>query len=85
MEMRHFGILIPSTNTTCEIEYSRLLPPTLQVHTGRLGKGGDTPFSPSLDADLGYQAKLLGTACRGHDILYSTAILKKTGLRLRED
>jgi DNA-binding Lrp family transcriptional regulator len=25
---------------------------------------------------------LLGPACRGHDILYSTAILKKTGLRL---
>lgn len=25
---------------------------------------------------------LLGVACRGHDILYSTAILKKTGLRL---
>ncbi|ART47103.1 AsnC family transcriptional regulator [Acidovorax carolinensis] len=27
---------------------------------------------------------LLGAACRGHDILYSTAILKKTGLRLKE-
>lgn len=27
-------------------------------------------------------ARLLGPACRGHDILYSTAILKKTGLRL---
>lgn len=26
--------------------------------------------------------KLLGSACRGHEILYSTAILKKTGLRL---
>jgi hypothetical protein len=26
--------------------------------------------------------ELLGTACRGHEILYSTAILKKTGLRL---
>jgi siroheme decarboxylase len=25
---------------------------------------------------------LLGPACRGHDILYSTAILKKTGLRI---
>ncbi len=30
-------------------------------------------------------ATLLGDACRGHEILYSTAILKKTGLRLRED
>jgi len=27
-------------------------------------------------------AVLLGPACRAHDILYSTAILKKTGLRL---
>ena len=27
---------------------------------------------------------LLGAACRGHDILFSTAILKKTGLRLKE-
>jgi DNA-binding Lrp family transcriptional regulator len=27
-------------------------------------------------------AGLLGEACRGHDILYSTAILKKTGLRI---
>ncbi|WP_298213165.1 Lrp/AsnC family transcriptional regulator [Acidovorax sp.] len=28
-------------------------------------------------------AALLGTACRSRDILYSTAILKKTGLRLK--
>ncbi len=27
-------------------------------------------------------ASLLGDACRAHDILYSTAILKKTGLRI---
>lgn len=27
-------------------------------------------------------AALLGAACRGHDILYSTRILKKTGLRI---
>jgi len=27
---------------------------------------------------------LLGNACRAHDILYSTRILKKTGLRLRQ-
>ena len=30
-------------------------------------------------------AALLGDACRGHDILYSTAILKKTGVRLKAD
>ncbi len=29
-------------------------------------------------------AALLGDACRGHDILYSSAILKKTGLRLTD-
>ncbi len=29
-------------------------------------------------------AALLGNACRAHDILYSTQILKKTGLRLTE-
>jgi len=28
--------------------------------------------------------QLLGDACRGSDILYSSAILKKTGLRLKE-
>jgi maleate isomerase len=58
---RHFGMLIPSTNTTCEIEFCRL-PADLQVHTGRLGKGGNTPFSPSLDADVVYQSRLLGDA-----------------------
>ncbi len=61
MAPRHFGILVPSTNTTCEVEYCRLAP-ALQVHTGRLGKGGDTPFSPSKGADVAYQAKLLGDA-----------------------
>ena len=30
----------------------------------------------------GRVAALLGPACRGHDILYSTRILKKTGMRL---
>ena len=58
---RHFGMLVPSTNTTCEIEFRRL-PPDLQVHTARLGKGGDSPFSPSLDGDVAYQSKLLGSA-----------------------
>jgi maleate isomerase len=58
---RHFGILVPSTNTTCEIEFGRL-PADLQVHTARLGKGGKTPFSPSLDADVAYQSRMLGDA-----------------------
>ena len=58
----HFGVLIPSTNTTVEIEYSRLLPPTLQVHVGRLLTSGTGPFAPSKDEDVDYQARLLGTA-----------------------
>lgn len=59
--MRHFGLLVPSTNTTCEIELGRL-PGGLQLHTARLGKGGASPFSPSLDADVAYQSKMLGDA-----------------------
>jgi arylmalonate decarboxylase len=54
-------MLVPSTNTTNEIEYCRLAP-ELQVHTGRLGKGGGSAFSSPLDADVAYQAKLLGDA-----------------------
>jgi maleate cis-trans isomerase len=59
---RHFGVLIPSTNTTVEIEFTRLLPEPLQFHVARLGKGGNTPFSPSLDADIAYQSKMLGNS-----------------------
>lgn len=58
----HFGVLIPSTNTTVEIEYNRLLPPTLQVHVGRLLTSGNGPFAPSKEEDIDYQARLLGTA-----------------------
>jgi len=60
--IRHFGVLIPSTNTTVEIEYNRFLPPSLQVHVGRLGKAVNTPFSPSRDEDIEYQSRMLGTA-----------------------
>src|SRR6478609_8859599 len=59
---RHFGVLIPSTNTTVEME-CRLLPPAYQAHVGRLmtSTPGRT-FSPSLDEDIEYQSRLLGTA-----------------------
>jgi len=56
--MHHFGVLVPSTNTIVEMEYGRLLPPTLQVHVARiplLSRGGD-------DTDVDYQARLLGSA-----------------------
>jgi maleate isomerase len=59
---RHYGVLIPSTNTTVEIEYNRLLPAEYQAHVGRLKSSGTTPFAPSIDAEVDYQAKLLGTA-----------------------
>ena len=35
-------------------------------------------------AQAGQVAALLGPACRAHDVLFSGAILKKTGLRLRQ-
>src|SRR5437879_228561 len=62
--MRHFGVLIPSTNTTAESEYSRLLPPEWQAHYARMATSSvnRTPFSPPRDEDVDYQAKLLGTA-----------------------
>jgi hypothetical protein len=34
------------------------------------------------DARVAEIAAMLGDASRGHDVLYSTRILKKTGLRL---
>jgi maleate cis-trans isomerase len=60
----HFGVLIPSTNTTVEIEYSRLLPPAYQAHYGRVLTASidRSPFSPPRDEDVDYQSKLLGTA-----------------------
>ena len=57
---RHFGVLIPSTNTTVEIE-CRLLPAAYQAHIGRLKSSGGS-FSPSRDEDVDYQSHLLGTA-----------------------
>jgi maleate cis-trans isomerase len=61
----HFGALIPSTNTTVEIEYSHLIPAEVaQAHYGRMMSSnyGASPFASPLDADVDYQAKLLGTA-----------------------
>src|SRR5947208_7771454 len=61
---RHFGVLIPSTNTTAELEFSRLLPEGWQAHYARMATSSvnKTPFAPPRDEDLDYQAKLLGTA-----------------------
>jgi maleate isomerase len=62
VDRRHFGVLIPSTNTTVEVEYTNCLPANLQFHIGRCGKGGGSPFSPSRDEDVALQSKLLGDA-----------------------
>lgn len=59
--MRHFGLLIPATNTTCEIELGHL-PGGLQAHFARCGRDGPSPFHPSLDADIAYQSKMLADA-----------------------
>src|SRR3954464_15428847 len=61
---RHFGVLIPSTNTTVETEFTQLLPPEWQPHYARVKSASidGSPFSPPLDADVEYQSKLLGTA-----------------------
>src|ERR1700722_2264529 len=62
---RHFGALIPSTNTTVEIVYSHLLPQAVcQAHYARVMTSSEnkTPFSPPLDSDDDYQSKALGTA-----------------------
>lgn len=58
---RHFGVLIPSTNTTVEME-CRLLPLSYQAHIGRLKSTSPGPFAPSRDEDIDYQSRLLGTA-----------------------
>ena len=53
--MHRFGVLVPSTNTTVETEYGRLLPATLQVHVARiplLSSGVEiTPRSGDADVD----------------------------------
>ena len=62
--MRHFGVLVPSTNTTVEIEYFRLLPPKLQAHVARIPllSSGVEATPRGGDTDIDYQSHLLGTA-----------------------
>lgn len=37
-----------------------------------------------VETQVRHIAAMMGKACRGHDILYSSAILKKTGFRMKE-
>ena len=58
----HFGVLIPSTNTTTETEYSRL-PPAYQAHYARVRTSTPgRPFSPGREEEVTYQSELLATA-----------------------
>ena len=69
----HFGVLIPSTNTTVETELARL-PAGYQAHYARLlSSTPGNPFSPSRDEDVDYQSKLLGTARVAMVILIQTS------------
>ncbi len=63
--MHRFGVLIPPANTTAEVEYNRLLPPTLQAHVGRvplLGTGTEPDPRRRGDEAVECQARMLGTA-----------------------
>jgi maleate cis-trans isomerase len=58
----HFGVLIPSTNTTTDPELARL-PSSYQPHFARvLTSTPGQPFAPGRDEDIEYQSKLLATA-----------------------
>jgi maleate isomerase len=62
--MHRFGVLVPATNTTVETEYGRLLPPSWQVHVARIPllSSGAESIPRGGDADVDYQARLLGSA-----------------------
>src|SRR5260370_19975868 len=59
--IRHFGVLVPSTNRTVERE-GRLVPARSQAQVGRFMSSGGGSSSPSRDEDIEYQSRLLGTA-----------------------
>jgi maleate isomerase len=72
-KIRRAGALIPCTNAMIEIEFNRVLPKHYQLHVGRLQMGpiNETGFRMQ-DADIDYQARLLGTAKVGFVVLAQT-------------
>src|SRR2546430_15647107 len=64
---RPFGVLIPSTNTTVEIE-CRLVPATYQAHVGRLKSSGGG-FSPGPGGGNDFQSRPLGGGEGGAGVL----------------
>ncbi|GAA4324302.1 hypothetical protein GCM10023144_05760 [Pigmentiphaga soli] len=68
------GMLIPATNTAVEIDVNRVLPKNYQVHVGRLRASSvDEAGWHEHDADIDYQAQLLGTIKPAVIILLQTA------------
>ncbi len=68
------GMLIPATNTAVEIDVNRVLPKNYQVHVGRLRVSSvDEAGWREHDADIDYQAQLLGTLKPAAMILLQTA------------
>ena len=72
-EIRRAGALIPCTNAMIEIEFNRVLPKSYQLHVGRLRMGPiDHAGWRMQDADIEYQAGLLGTVGVGLVVLAQT-------------
>src|SRR4051812_12186564 len=60
---RRVGTLIPCLNTVIEMEFNRIMPQRYQLHAGRLRMGPlDEAGWRMQDADIDYQAELLGSA-----------------------
>jgi maleate isomerase len=72
---RRVGTLIPSLNTVIETEFNRILPKHYQLHAARLRMGPiDEVGWRMQDADIDYQAELLGSAKVELIILAQTAV-----------
>ena len=72
---RRTGTLIPSPNTVIEMEFNRIVPRQYQLHVGRLRMGPiDEVGWRMQDADIDYQAELLGSAKVELIILAQTAV-----------
>ena len=68
------GMLIPATNSAIEVEANRVLPDNYQVHVGRLRISAvDEAGWAEQDADIDYQAQLLGTINPAVIILLQTS------------
>lgn len=56
------GMLVPATNSAGEVEVNRVLPDNYEVHAGRLRISAvDAVGWAEQDADIDYQAQLIGT------------------------